>query len=39
MTGPCGNVMLVTVQPGKYLIVAGAPEEGGALSAVLTVTR
>ena len=38
MTGPCGNVMLVTVQPGSYLIVAGAPEEGGAPSAILTVT-
>ena len=38
MTGPCGNVMLVTVRPGSYLIVAGAPEEGGAPSAVLTVT-
>jgi len=38
MTGPCGNVMLVTVQPGSYLIVAGAPEEGGAPSAVLTVS-
>ena len=38
MTGPCGNVMLVRVQPGSYLIVAGAPEEGGAPSAVLTVT-
>jgi hypothetical protein len=38
MTGPCGNVMLVTVQPGRYLILAGAPEQGGAPSAVLTVT-
>ena len=38
MTGPCGNVMLVTVRQGKYLIVAGAPEEGGAPSAVLSVT-
>ncbi|HET9539381.1 MAG TPA: hypothetical protein VFQ46_02165 [Candidatus Limnocylindria bacterium] len=38
MTGPCGNVMLVRVQPSSYLIVAGAPEEGGAPSAVLTVT-
>ena len=38
MTGPCGNVMLVTVRPGSYLIVAGAPEESGAPSAVLTVT-
>jgi hypothetical protein len=38
MTGPCGNVMFVTVQPGSYLIVAGAPEEGGAPSAVLSVT-
>ena len=38
MTGPCGNVMKVTVQPGKYLIVAGAPEEPGAPSAILTVT-
>ena len=38
MTGPCGNVMLVTVQPGSYLIVAGAPEEAGAPSAVLTVS-
>ena len=37
MTGPCGNVMKVTVQPGKYLIFAGAPEEPGAPSAVLTV--
>ena len=38
MTGPCGNVMRVTVQPGKYLIVSGSPEEPGAPSAVLTVT-
>lgn len=38
MTGPCGNVMLVKVQSGSYLIVAGAPEEAGAPSAVLTVT-
>ena len=38
MTGPCGNVMQVRVQPGSYLIVGGAPEEGGAPSAVLTVT-
>ena len=30
--------MLVRVQPGSYLIVGGAPEEGGAPSAVLTVT-
>ena len=35
MTGPCGNVMKVTLQPGKYLIVAGAPEEPGSPSAVL----
>jgi hypothetical protein len=29
--------MLVKVQPGKYLIVVGGPEEPGAPSAVLTV--
>ena len=29
---------VVTVRPGSYLIVAGAPEESGAPSAVLTVT-
>ena len=38
MTGPCGNVMFVSVQPGSYLIVGGTPETGGAPSAVLTVT-
>jgi hypothetical protein len=38
MTGPCGNVMLVRVSPGSYLIRAGAPEESGAPAAVLTVT-
>jgi hypothetical protein len=38
MTGPCGNVMLVQVRPGRYLIMAGAPEESGAPAAVLTVT-
>jgi hypothetical protein len=37
--GPCGNVMLVKVQPGKYLIVMGGPEEPNAPSAVLTVTQ
>jgi hypothetical protein len=36
--GPCGNVMLVTVRPGKYLVVVGGPEEVGAPSAILTVT-
>jgi hypothetical protein len=36
--GPCGNVMLVTVRSGKYLIVVGGPERAGAASAVLTVT-
>ena len=39
MTGPCGNVMLVNVRPGSYLIVAGAPEEPGQPSAILTATR
>jgi hypothetical protein len=39
MTGPCGNVLLVQVRPGSYLILAGAPEEPGQPSAVLTVTR
>ena len=38
MTGPCGNVMLVHVQPGVYLIVDGAPEEPGQLSVPLSVT-
>lgn len=38
MTGPCGNVMKVTVQPGRYLIVSGPPEEPGSPSAILTVT-
>jgi hypothetical protein len=38
MTGPCGNVMLVRVRPGSYLIVAGPPEEAGQPSAVLAVT-
>jgi hypothetical protein len=38
MTGPCGNVMLVQVRPGSYLIVAGPPEQPGQPSAVLAVT-
>ena len=38
MTGPCGNVMLVQVRPGSYLLVAGPPEEPGQPSAVLVVT-
>ena len=38
MTGPCGNVMLVQVRPGSYLLVAGSPEEPGQPSAVLVVT-
>jgi hypothetical protein len=28
----------VQVRPGRYLIMAGAPEESGAPAAVLTVT-
>ena len=35
--GPCGNVVLVEVRPGKYLIVVGGPEEAGTPSAILTV--
>jgi hypothetical protein len=35
--GACGNVMLVTVRPGKYLVVVGGPEEDGAPSAILTI--
>lgn len=35
--GPCGNVMLVKVLPGRYLVVAGTAEGPGALSEVLEV--
>lgn len=38
MTGPCGNVMRVTVQSGMYLIVTGAPEDPGRPTVVLSVT-
>jgi hypothetical protein len=36
-TGPCGNVMLVTVSPGAYAIVGGPPEEPGSPIGVLEV--
>jgi hypothetical protein len=26
--GPCGNVMLVVVSPGRYAVVGGNPEDG-----------
>ena len=38
MTGPCGNVMRVTVQSGMYLIVAGPPEDPGRPTVVLSVS-
>jgi hypothetical protein len=33
MLGPCGNVLELTLEPGKYAIVAGAPEADPATGA------
>jgi hypothetical protein len=35
--GPCGNVMLVKLQAGNYLVAGAAPEELGTPSSVLHV--